>query len=125
MGEVLEFIIELVIELIVDGGIELTKSKKVSKWIRYPIVAIAGIVTIGILGFMLLLGYGLLDETALGGLIILGLTLLLLILTIRKLIKVYKEVKEEKNNLLAECHNENECLLDKYKAQKGLSPDLK
>ena len=94
MGEVLEFIIELVIELIVDGGIELTKSKKVSKWIRYPIVAIAGIVTIGIFGFMFLVGYGLLEETVFGGLIILGFTILLLILTIHKLIKVYKEAKE-------------------------------
>ena len=125
MGEVLEFIIELVIELIVDGGIELTKSKKVSKWIRYPIVAIAGIVTIGIFGFMFLVGYGLLEETVFGGLIILGFTILLLILTIHKLIKVYKEAKEEKGALLAESSEDNECLLDKYKLQKGISPDLK
>lgn len=125
MGEVLEFIIEFIVELIVDGGIELTKNKKISKWIRYPIVGIAFIITTAIFGLLFLIGFGLLNETILGGLVILGLTTFLLILAIRKFRKVYIEAKEENEDLLTENSEKNECLLDKYREQKGISPDLR
>ena len=127
MGEVIEFIIEFILELIVDGGIELTKSKKVSKWIRYPIVGITLIITTGIFALLFFIGFGLLNETIVGGLVILGLTIFLLILAIHKLRKVYAEVKDEKENenLLAECTEDNFNTADSYKEQNGISPHLR
>ena len=124
MGEVIEFIIEFILELIVDGGIELTKSKKVSKWIRYPIVGITLIITTGIFALLFFIGFGLLNETIVGGLVILGLTIFLLILAIRKLRKVYAEVKDEKETLQTECMDENFNTTASYKEQKGISPHL-
>ena len=56
------------------------------------------------------------DDTLLGGLIILGFTLLFLGIIIYKARKAYIEAKEEK---------EKETLLDEYKEQEGISPDLK
>ena len=32
----MDFIIELVMELLLEGSIEISSNKKVSKWIRYP-----------------------------------------------------------------------------------------
>ena len=114
-----EFIIELILDLIVDGGLELTKNRRVSKWIRYPIVIVAFLVTVAIFGLMFLLSFMLMREKPLGGLLIFGLTVFFLGFTIYKTIKVYKEVQEE-----YEAEDE-ENLIAEYKEQKGISPELK
>lgn len=116
MDDIIEFVVEFVIDLIIDGGTELTKNKKVSKWIRYPIVIIASLITLAILGLMLFVSFSIMGESLLGGLIILGFTLLFTGIIIYKVRKTYIEVKEEK---------EKETLLDEYKDQEGISPDLK
>ena len=114
-----EFIVELILDLIVDGGLELTKNRKVSKWIRYPIVIVAFLVTVAIFGLVILISFKLMREEPLGGLLIFGLTVFFLGLTIYKTIKVYKEVKEEHKA------EEDENLIAEYKDQKGISPELK
>jgi hypothetical protein len=116
MDDIIEFVIEFIIDIIIDGGTELTKNKKVSKWIRYPIVIIASLISLAILGLLLLVSFSIMDDTLLGGLIILGFTLLFLGIIIYKARKAYIEAKEEK---------EKETLLDEYKNQEGISPDLK
>ncbi len=39
----MEFLMELVIDLLLDGSVEVAKSRKISKWIRYPVIAMLAI----------------------------------------------------------------------------------
>lgn len=49
----MEFIIELVLELLFEGGEEICEDRTISKWIRYPIaflfILFCGAVTLGII----------------------------------------------------------------------------
>lgn len=36
---IMDELIEFILDLLLEGGIELSANKKVSKWIRYPIIA--------------------------------------------------------------------------------------
>ena len=39
----MEYVIEFILELLVDGTIEILPNKKVSKWIRYPLGILVGL----------------------------------------------------------------------------------
>lgn len=86
----MDLIFEFILELLFEGGVEITKDKKISKWIRYPILAIIilffGLVIIGltILGIKFLL-----DGDILVGILFIGLALFFLIGSIYKLKKTY------------------------------------
>lgn len=107
-------ILEFIAELIFDGAIELAKNKKVSKWIRYPMIAIISVFYLTILGIVLFCGYKLIKHNIIGGLTILGIASFILILAIYALRKEAKETTEQEENLTSE-----------YKDQKGISPELK
>ena len=36
----MDIVLEFFLELIVDGGIEASGNKKLSRWIRYPLIAL-------------------------------------------------------------------------------------
>lgn len=52
----LEFILELLLELILEGVWEATKSKKVSPWIRYPLVLLLGGLFLGVTALIIWAG---------------------------------------------------------------------
>lgn len=79
-------LIELLIELVLDGSHELLKSKKVPKWIRYLIALIFISITIG----LIVLGIILLKESIVSGIIIIGSGLFLLIGITIKIRKYFK-----------------------------------
>ncbi|MBQ5917037.1 MAG: hypothetical protein IIW92_00540 [Lachnospiraceae bacterium] len=107
-------ILEFIAELIFDGAIELAKNKKVSKWIRYPMIAIISVFYLTILGIILFYGYKLIKHNIIGGLTILGIASFILILAIYALRKEAKETTEQEEDLTSD-----------YKDQKGISPQLK
>ena len=113
MELIIEFIVELILEVFIDGGEIILKSNKTSKWLRYTVTAIFFVISIAIIGFFGYLGIIFIDYSIFGGTIILSIVLLFTILFIRKLIRIYKEVKRQKENLL-----------NNYNDQKGISPDL-
>lgn len=80
-------LIELLIELVLDGSHELLKSKKVPKWIRY----IIGLIFISIPIGAIVLGIMLLKKSVLGGVIIIGVGVFLLIGIIIKIRKYMKD----------------------------------
>jgi len=45
------------IEIILEGSITVGTNKKRSKWIRYPLLLLAGVVYIGIIAFFVLAGF--------------------------------------------------------------------
>lgn len=67
-------LVELLIELVLDGSHELLKSKKVPKWIRYLI----GLIFISIPFGAIVLGIMLLKESIIGGIIIISVGLFML-----------------------------------------------
>ena len=82
----MEELIEILIELVLEGSLELLKSKKVPKWIR----VIIGLIFISIIIGLIALGLTLLKETIIGGIIIMSVGLFMLIgitLKIKKYLK--------------------------------------
>ena len=85
----MEYVIEFILELLVDGTIEILPNKKVSKWIRYPLVGLFMFaVIIGILVFGLLI----LGESIIAGILMLALGIALLVCAIYKTVKVIRQM---------------------------------
>lgn len=91
----MEFIFELVFELIFEGGLEVTSNKKVSKWIRYPLLAIFSLIFLGIIFLIVFIGISSLKNTIIGGLFIIGLGIFMLIACIVKFRQFYLREKEK------------------------------
>lgn len=85
----MEFIIELILELFIEGGIEAAQSSKVPKVIRYPLLAIIFLVFIAIIAAIILIGVSLLKDNNFWGILLILLGLFMLIFTIIKLRKMY------------------------------------
>lgn len=92
----MDLLFEFLIELIFEGTIELSSSKKVPKIIRYPlIVLIVLIFSIFIIG-LLILGIFSLDENIGMGIFLIILSLIFLLFFIKKIKEKYKELKSKK-----------------------------
>lgn len=89
MDDLFEFIFEFLFEL---GG-EISKDKKVSKWIRYPLIALITLIFLGVSGLLLVIGIGAIINGELIGLLFLALGLFFLIGGVLKFRKEYLEKK--------------------------------
>lgn len=85
----MEFIVELVLELFVEGGIEVSSNKKISKWIRYPILALLILFFSVVIFGIIILGIVMLSESILAGIILITLGLFFLVMSIHKFRKRY------------------------------------
>lgn len=93
----MEFIIELILELLFEGGKEICTNKKISKWIRYPISFIMISFFLIVIFGIIVLGIFLMKDTVFGGLVFLVIGIIMLIAFIYKFRKVYRE--NYKNNI--------------------------
>lgn len=80
----MDFIIELIFELIAEGTVELSKSTKVPKLIRYPLIVIIVLFVTGIFGIILFVGLMLLKENVILGIVLIAIALLMLVMGIVK-----------------------------------------
>lgn len=94
----MDFIIELVLELLFEGMMEASKSNKIPKFIRYPLVIIIVLFFILIIGFMFIASILALKESIVAGLLLIIIDLFLLIGGIAKFRKEYL-IKKEKRNI--------------------------
>ena len=92
----MEFIFELIAELILEGSIEISSNKKISKWIRYPLIFLIVLFFLTVIGLILFLGICLFNKNILGSLFIIAIGIIFLILSIVKFRKIY--IKKEKCN---------------------------
>ena len=92
MDDLLEFILELILE----GGIKLSSNKKVTKWIRYPLILIVFIIYIAIITLMFLLGIYIYKESIALSIAIIILSIALSIGGINKFKEIYLEKKKQK-----------------------------
>lgn len=93
----MEYIIEFILELILEGSIEISKNRKVSKYIRYPLIILIVLFFATVIGLILFLGLFILKENIIAGIIILLIGLFMLISAIIKFRKTYLTKKEKSN----------------------------
>lgn len=91
----MEIIMELLFELIFEGGFELSKSKKVPKWIRYPLICLILLGFILIFLLIILVGVLMLKENIWVSLLMFGISLVFLYSGIKEFKKVYFEKKDK------------------------------
>ena len=91
---IMDELIEFILDLLLEGGIELSANKKVSKWIRYPIIAFLFLFfTIVIFG-MIILGILMIEESILVSFIFVACGIAMLIGSVIKFKKTYLEHKK-------------------------------
>ena len=74
-----------------EGSIEISSNKKVSRWIRYPLIVFIAIIFMGIILLIFYLGFSLLNKNALVAILILIISVFMLISAIIKFKKIYIE----------------------------------
>lgn len=94
----MEFIFELILELLIEGGMSISSNKKISKWIRIPIALLLLSFFGFIIGGLIVLGILIFKENKLGGAFVLLVGVILLMASIIKFQKIYFSKKNEKKN---------------------------
>ncbi len=85
----MEYIFEIILECVLDGIFEVSKSSKIPKYIRYPLIGIIFLLFIAVLGLILFVGILALKEDFILGTILMLLGVFLLSISIIKLRKTY------------------------------------
>ena len=85
----MEFIFEFIFEFLFESSIEVSKSKKVSKYIRYPLIALISLFFIAVIGLIFYVGIIALKESVIAGIVLILIGLYMIIASIIKLRKVY------------------------------------
>lgn len=93
----MEFFIEVILDLIFEGSIEIIKSNtKISKWIRYPLIVLIILFFMVITFGLFILGIFVLNKNIYAGLLFIVTSLILLILGIIEFRKQYIITKQKK-----------------------------
>ena len=94
-GENMDILFEFFLELIVDGVIETSGNKKLSRWIRYPLIALVVLFFGAVIALIFYLALGLSSDEPVASVILLSLGLLLLVGTVLKFRKLYFEKQSD------------------------------
>jgi len=89
----MDIIFEMILEIFLEGSLEICSNKKLSKWIRYPLLMILTLIFIAIVLGLLMLGIYLFKTSIIISLIFIVCSFLLCIGTIIKLKNLYDERK--------------------------------
>ena len=90
----MDVLFEFILELILEGTIELSSYKKISKWIRYPLIFIVSIFFLAIILLILLLGISIYKESIALSIAFIILGIALFIGSINKFKSLYLEKKD-------------------------------
>ncbi|MBE6152063.1 MAG: hypothetical protein E7165_01960 [Firmicutes bacterium] len=75
----MDFIFEIIGEILFEGLFEIIKNKNINKWIRYPIITIIICFYLFIIGIFLYLGFDLLKNNILISMVIFLIVIFLII----------------------------------------------
>ena len=95
----MEFIIEAIFEIILEGGITIGTNKKYSKWIRYPLLLLAGVIYVGFIALLVFVGFDVLGDGLWRAIVMWLFALAFIIFTIWTFRKEYKGYKKKKSKL--------------------------
>lgn len=90
-------LIEFILELLLEGGVELGSNKKVTKWIRYPLIFIISILFLLVVALIFYLGIWIYKESIALSIAFIILSVAMLYGSINKFKKIYLEKKENNN----------------------------
>ncbi len=85
----MEYIFEFILELVLEGSIEVSKSKKIPKYIRYPLIVIISLFFLAVIGLIFLAGILSLKENIYLGIFVILIGLFMFIMSIMKFRKTY------------------------------------
>lgn len=85
----MECLFEFILELVFEGSIEVSKSNKIPKYVRYPLIVIISLFFIAVIGLIFLAGILSLKENILVGIFFILLGLFMLIMSVIKFRKTY------------------------------------
>ena len=85
----MEFIIELITELVIDGSFELSKNIKTPKWLRYPLIILVALFFIAVIAIIFTLGIVTLKESTIIGLLLIIISIAFTVYCIAKFIDIY------------------------------------
>lgn len=85
----MEYVIEAVLDLVLELGIGASKNKKVPKIIRYLLIGLIMFLFIGVIGIVLFTGVLVLFQDIIGGIILIAIGIIMLVSCIRKFMKIY------------------------------------
>ncbi len=85
----MEYIFEFILELVLEGSIEVSKNRKVPKYIRYPLIILISLFFIAIIGIIFLTGFLSFKENILLGLFFIFIGLFMFIMSVIKFRKIY------------------------------------
>lgn len=88
----MEYVFEFLLDLLLEGSIEVSKEKKIPKYIRYPlIIIIISLFFISVISFIFIIGLSSLNKNFFIGLFIILVSIFLLIMSVIKFRKIYLE----------------------------------
>lgn len=94
----MEYIFEFILELVFEGSIELSKSNKLPKYIKYSLIIIIALFFIAVIGLIFLLGILSLKESILLGVLLILIGLFMFIMSVIKFRKIYLTKTKNKTN---------------------------
>lgn len=91
----MDIVLEFFLELIVDGGIEASGNKKLSRWIRYPLIELVVLFFGAVIAMMFYFAFGLSSDEPVASVIFSLLGLFFLVGTVLKFRKLYFAKRSE------------------------------
>ncbi len=85
----MEYIFEFIVEFILEGSIELSKSSRIPKYIRYPLIGILSLFFVAVIGLIFFTGLLSLKENMLSGILLILVGLFLLIMGVIRFRQAY------------------------------------
>ncbi|MGM9632047.1 MAG: hypothetical protein ACI3XL_03020 [Eubacteriales bacterium] len=92
----MEYVFEFLLELLLEGGIEIGKSSKTPEYIRYPLFVIISLFFIAVIGLIFFVGILSLKENILLGILLILIGLFMFIMSVVKLRKTYLTIVNKK-----------------------------
>lgn len=92
----MEFLFEIIVDLIIEGSIEASLNKKVPKIIRYPLIIIIILFFGAVIFGLFIMGIAIWDKNKYASIFIITISIIMLIASMYKFKKVYLE-KQNKN----------------------------
>lgn len=89
-------ILEIIFELILDGSLEISKNKKVSKWIRYPAIALISLFFMAVIFILIYITLISIEENTLLSIFFGALTIFFIVMSYIKFKKEYLSRKKDK-----------------------------
>lgn len=89
----MEFLIELLVELILDGCINISSNKKISKVVRYPLIGIIIILFLSVVFLIMFCGVIMLPRNLFIALFFIIIGIIFLIFSIKKFKTIYMNKK--------------------------------